>query len=325
MQVVALKDLGVRRQRLHLGALGQLLAQLLGERLEEPVERLLQLAHQALDLLVVRAARERLHQRLLDLAEVALGDGELALLDVQGGIPQQLLDLADGSARGIVDQPPLGRPDGQRHHHVVEIVIRPVVDLAQRADHRKPGGGIEGQLLAQLHQGARHRVVEDPLGQDRARRVALAALAERVARHQADLDRQAGPGVRRQVVEAHALGAREADAGQGQVQFHRRHAWVVQALNERGDGAQAVVVLGQVFQAQRRPLGAPRRRQELHARRHIGQERQPPGGQFLAALLDRQALARPDFQAHLVGVRGDRGERRLLVTDDQGRHAAATL
>ena len=86
---------GALRHRLLLLALG-LLAQLL----EELRQRLPQLLHQALDLLVRGALLDGLGQALLGGLQRTLGIGEIAVLDAQGDVPQLLDDAVADRARG---------------------------------------------------------------------------------------------------------------------------------------------------------------------------------------------------------------------------------
>ena len=92
----------------HLRRIDRLLAlvriarHVLGERLQIAVERLLQLLHQAIDLLVRRVFCERVLQLLLQAPHLALGQRHASVLDAQRGVPQQLLDFGD-RLRVVVD------------------------------------------------------------------------------------------------------------------------------------------------------------------------------------------------------------------------------
>ncbi|MEJ0070847.1 MAG: hypothetical protein WDO24_21325 [Pseudomonadota bacterium] len=77
-----------------LGAL-RILQRLLHHRIDEAVERLLHLVDQLLQLGIGRVARERVAHRLFGGAQVALAQPDLALLDMDRGVPQQALHRLD--------------------------------------------------------------------------------------------------------------------------------------------------------------------------------------------------------------------------------------
>jgi len=72
----------------------RVLAHLLGQRLQELVERRPQLLHQLLELFVARPALQRLTQRILRLPQPRLGVGHVAVLDLRRHRPQALHHLA---------------------------------------------------------------------------------------------------------------------------------------------------------------------------------------------------------------------------------------
>jgi hypothetical protein len=80
------------------------LLRLLHHGLKELVERPLQFGHQPFQLLVACALLQRLAQSFLKLAQLALGERQLAVLEMQRRVPQQLEDLVHGglSLRWIV-------------------------------------------------------------------------------------------------------------------------------------------------------------------------------------------------------------------------------
>ena len=85
---------GIDRRHV-LKLLGVHALHVLSKRLKIFVDRLLQLRHQLLDLGIRRVARQRLLQTALNVAQVALRQRQLAVLDAQRRIPQQLLDMPD--------------------------------------------------------------------------------------------------------------------------------------------------------------------------------------------------------------------------------------
>ena len=84
------------------------------------------------------------------------------------------------------------------------------------------------ELLSDLEDGARNRVIEDALWQHHRKRVAGAGLAARIKRMQADLDRQPSPGVRGHVLDRVTLDQGQTDARRWQLNADRviaaRHA-----------------------------------------------------------------------------------------------------
>ena len=91
----------------------------------------------------------------------------------------------------------------------------------RRATAQGAGARILGQALALLDDGARHRMIELALRQRHGDRRGGADLAQRVARHRAQLDRQSGPRMRGQVLEAGALHLARVGALDGQRQLDR--------------------------------------------------------------------------------------------------------
>ena len=105
LEVLRRHELAVAVHALHrLLAFG-----LLGKLLEELRQRLPQLLHEALDLLVGGAFLQRLGQALLGGAQGALGIGEIAVLDAQGDVPQLRDDAVARRACRIALQAPVGR------------------------------------------------------------------------------------------------------------------------------------------------------------------------------------------------------------------------
>ena len=86
LEILRPQHAGIRIERAR--ELLRVLAHLLGQRLHELVERGAQLVGELLDLLVGRAALQRLAQRFLRGAQRGLGVGELAVLDRHRHRPQ---------------------------------------------------------------------------------------------------------------------------------------------------------------------------------------------------------------------------------------------
>src|SRR6185437_13315586 len=207
--------------RLLVLALIALPLHVLGERLEVAVDRLLQTARELLDFGIGRVAGERVLKRLHGVAQIALDERAAPIFDAHRRLPEQLLDLRDRTRILIEDQPSLRRPQAQEHDGVVAEQPRPQRQVRQGLGDDLALARIERQLLALIDDGARHRIVEGALRQRDAQGIAVAGLAERVDRLEVDIDRQPGPGMRRQVVVARIARLFEVLAGQGQVERQR--------------------------------------------------------------------------------------------------------
>ena len=95
LQILPLHLHGVGVERHVLGRLLAHLLRLLDHGVEKLVQGPLQLGHQPLQLLVARALLQRLAQRLLELAQLPLGQGQAAVLEMQRGIPKQVEDVLE--------------------------------------------------------------------------------------------------------------------------------------------------------------------------------------------------------------------------------------
>jgi hypothetical protein len=80
LQIARGQHLG-RIDRRSVRLIGRAPLHFLGQRLQIAVERLAQFLHQALDLLVGRPLGERVLKLLLQAAQIALGEREIAVLD----------------------------------------------------------------------------------------------------------------------------------------------------------------------------------------------------------------------------------------------------
>ena len=133
----------------HLGRIDRLLRlagraspHFLGHRLQIAVERLAQLLHQALDLLVGRALGERFLELLLQPAQVALGEREIAVLDAQRGVPQQLRHGGDRLLAVVGAQPLLRHAQPEIDDAVIAEQRRTAVQIAENfGDRTRPNAG----------------------------------------------------------------------------------------------------------------------------------------------------------------------------------------
>ena len=145
LQVLAVHLHHVRIERALMRPSGLLLhvaLHLLGQRGHELVHRLLQLVHQPLDLGVGRAVGERVLQRLLEPAQVALGQRQVAVLDAQGGSHSRRLHAVDGGAGGVEGQPALRHLQAEEHDQIVVVGRRLRADGVEGAGHRRRSSGL---------------------------------------------------------------------------------------------------------------------------------------------------------------------------------------
>ena len=144
-----------------------------------------------------------------------------------------------------MDEAPAGAAQGHVYNGIVEEILGPVRDGVERPGHTAALGGIHGQELALLDDGAGDRVVEDALGQHHLDELAHADLALGVLGAELQRHRQSGPGVWREVVEASLAHLPEAASRhrQGDLQG----LVVAGAANVEPDGDDAVVVGRLIF------------------------------------------------------------------------------
>ena len=110
---------------------------------------------------------KRVRQALLGVAKVSLGERQLAVLDPQGGVPQELLDGGDCFGSFVEVKPRHGGAERQEDDDVVVELVgaggndaeAPRYLLAARL-------GPERQLLALLDDGAGDGIAELALRQD---------------------------------------------------------------------------------------------------------------------------------------------------------------
>ena len=119
---------------------------------------------------------------------------------------------------GSRDQPALRHLQAEDDDEIVVVGRRLRADGVERAGDRAAVVRIGDQPLALLDHRARDRVMEDALRQHDLQQVAGGGLSDGVLGGQLDPHRQAGPGVRRQVVVADLLGLARVGPGEGQRQ-----------------------------------------------------------------------------------------------------------
>ena len=132
LQVLPLDLHRVGIDRLHLLAVLRHLLRLTRQGIEILVDRPLQLGHQPLQLLVAGALGERVAQRLLQLAQLALRQRQAAVLEMQRGVPEQRHDVGERGVLLLEQQAQRRRAQRQKHRDVVLIQRGRAVDAVQR-------------------------------------------------------------------------------------------------------------------------------------------------------------------------------------------------
>ena len=175
-----LAGIGIERPR----ELLRVLAHLLGQGLQELVERRAQLVGELLDLLVARAALQRLAQRFLRRAQGLLGIGDAAVLEMHRHVPHARNDVAQLVVALGARQLP---EDGAQTEIDVALHVETLGrqgERIERGEHVGLSVAIERKRPPLLDQRARHRLRERPLRQAEFERRALAFVAGLVARGQ---------------------------------------------------------------------------------------------------------------------------------------------
>src|SRR6476646_8831831 len=245
----------------------RVLAHLLRQGLQELVERSAQLVGELLELLVARAALQRLTQRFLRRAQGLLGIGDAAVLEMHRHVPHARNDVAQLVIAFCTRQLPEDRAQ-------TEIDVALHVEALRRQGERIEGSedvglsvAIERKRPPLLDQRTRHRLRERPLRQAEFEPRALAFVAGLVARGQDHGHVHARPRMLRQI-----LGALSGAVLRARLRQHQRKirriverargvtvgALVILQLELRLGADNAVVVfelVGKLQRAARLPLG----------------------------------------------------------------------
>ena len=124
----------------------RVLAHLLGERLQELVERRPQVVHQLLEFLVGGAALERLTQRLLGGAQLLLGVGDVAVLELGRHRPQPLHHVAQVVVRLGLGEIPVDRAQAEIDAELRRVVLRRDREARRARRYAVARIGIEGEM-----------------------------------------------------------------------------------------------------------------------------------------------------------------------------------
>ena len=150
-----------------------LFLRLAGERLEVAGERGAQLIDQALDLLRRGVLLEPLGQRVLRRLYVALGLGQVAVLDAQRHRPQLVDHAGDARARVVARQPPIGVAQRQIDEAVVDDLLAAQGQRLERAGDAFDRVRLAHQALPLFDHRLSKRLGEGALGQHEFVRYAL--------------------------------------------------------------------------------------------------------------------------------------------------------
>ena len=127
------------------------------------------------------------------MAQVPLGEREIAILDAQRGVPKQLRDGGNQFFAGIRAQPLLRHAKPEIDDAVVAEQRRATIQVSEDFRDRFGGAWVFRQLLALIDDGPGHRMPEFAFRQSHPDWLAFPGLAQPVEGDKPDLDRQAGP------------------------------------------------------------------------------------------------------------------------------------
>ena len=245
----------------------------LGELLHELVEGLLQVLGELLHLFVRRVALDRLLEAVLGCAQGLLGIRQVAVLDLEGHLPQQIGDAGQirvglGRAQAVGRG---GEPEEDRGLRR-EALRGDAQGVERRLDAGAilVGGGDEAAALLGERPGERLR--EDARRQHDLGGLRAALLAGLVAHHQGQFHPGAGPGIVGEVDERLGVGLAERVGGQRQPDLGHRHegAAGLQRLDQPLGGGDAVIVLGAVGEVEGAPPVHFEAADLLHLRGPVG-------------------------------------------------------
>ena len=301
-----------------------------------------QVLHQPADLVVARAALQRLAQGLLGCAQVALRLGGIALLDLERHRPEELRD---------VQKIGVGACAIERGPRLLEAEIDARRSFEQLRRHGEAGQcgvdplgrmvRIQDEVASLLDQRAGERIAERPLRQGHLGRRALAGLARDAGRAECHRDFGAGPRVLGEVEGRMGLacpvgGARRLEAGfrRGRQTARRRLRRIVRQGEPGARAGHAVSVLDPVGEAQRAAeiglrvggqadrgrAGSDHRKGDLGGFCPAAQDRRPSVAMNRPAPLGRRTPGRfrrvVDRRDRALDLGGDRAR---LAADDQDR------
>ena len=195
----------------------RVLAQLLGQRLHELVERRAKLVHQLLDLFVGGAALQRLAQRILRRAKLLLGLGDVAVLEHHRHRPQPRHHVAQRVVVLGARELPVDRAQPEIDVGLRDEPLRRDRQRIERHQHMVLGVGVEREIAALLDQRARQRLGERPLRQPHLLRRRAAFVVALVAGDQRHRHVDAGPRMLGQI-----LGGRAGAVAGARLRQHQR-------------------------------------------------------------------------------------------------------
>src|SRR5215510_2974515 len=207
---------------------------LLGERLQELVERGPQLIGEPLDLLVGGAAFERLAQLLLRLPQGGLRIGHAAVLERDRHVPHAGDHVAQLIVVLGVAQLPKDRAQAAIDLALDVELLGRIGERIERVEHARLRFTVERQRAAQLDQRARDRLQERPLRQRQLERRARAFVAGLVAGG----ERHDGVGTGPRML-GHILGGLPDAVLGARLRQHQRH---IRRLEQAAGGSDSALI-----------------------------------------------------------------------------------
>ena len=251
-----------------------------------------------------------------------------AVLDAQRRLPQQLLHRRDVVGIALSTQPRLRRAQRQEHDDVVVEERR--AGATGRTASRPPRCVSSGWSVSSLRSSmmARATGLWKTRSGSTVSTVSLAPVwPSASAACERDLDRQPGPGMRRQVVIARRRCASLRcwpGSGRSSVERLAPSGSSLRRIT-RLDAFDAVIVGGLVFEPQRAALGVLRRLGEGDGRRQVGDDGDRPGAERAAVLLTASRLPAVMVALPLKLLSSMRAKSVALVVEHEPRQRAAAM
>src|SRR5579863_4102591 len=200
-----------------------------------------QFLHQFANLIIARAALQRLAEPLLGGAKIALGLRGVAILDLQGHRPKQIRNADEIGVRARLLEAGLRRIEPEVHARTDAKELRRDEQGVERGrDAAAVVIGIKVQVAALLDQGLGERIAESPLRQRHFDGLARSFFAGDIGRAQRHHHFGAGPGVLGKI--ARRLGFAGSRDARRQLQSHAGR------LDQRASGGRLAVAwrLGEI-------------------------------------------------------------------------------
>ena len=174
-----------------------------GELVHVVLHRIVHFLHQPVNFLLIGTVADRLGQLVLRPLQPGLGIGQIALLDLQGNLPQDSGNFV-AKFRGQPVLNPGIQPFHRHPQHQIGLLIADKA-LGQMRDGPENLRGARAviarpqEIAAHFHQTGRKRIEEPPTRQHDGHGFRMPDLPVGVLGKQGDRDRQVGKGVLRKV------------------------------------------------------------------------------------------------------------------------------